>query len=494
MASITGTDMSSAAEHAPSSLPLYVDLDGTLIRSDLLLESFLELLKRNLLYLFLVPVWLLRGKAVLKKEIACRVSVRVDLLPWNTAFVAYLREQKALGRRLVLISASDQLLVNAVADYLGLFDAAIGSDGQDNCSGKRKQQIIAADAPQYVYAGDRDIDLEVWRHAAAAIPVNASPALRAQVAALLPIEAEFTRTPGGLKALMRSLRPHQWLKNTLVLLPLVLAHEITSTGHLLQSLLAFTSFGLCASSVYLLNDLLDLPSDRQHHTKRLRPLASGEIPLLSGLLLSPALLALSFALASLLPLAFVIILALYYFCTGLYSFVLKRFMLVDVIMLAALYTLRIIAGAAAISVVPSFWLLAFSMFLFFSLAVVKRHTELDYLQKAGLTQSEGRGYYAQDLNMMAMFGSASALMSVMVLALYINNDDTRNQYATPELLWLLCPLLLYLITRIWLLAARGQIEEDPIVFAIKDRLSQALTLLSGMLLWLAMLDWRAILL
>jgi 4-hydroxybenzoate polyprenyltransferase len=246
--------------------------------------------------------------------------------------------------------------------------------------------------------------------------------------------------------------------------------------------------------VYVLNDLLDLPSDRQHYSKRLRPLASGEIPLLTGLLISPALLVMSFALASQLPQAFIIILGVYYLCTGFYSFVLKRIMLVDVIMLAALYTLRIIAGAAAVSVVPSFWLLAFSMFLFFSLAVVKRYTELDYLQKAGIDQSEGRGYYAQDLNMMAMFGSTSALLSVMVFALYINNDDTREQYATPELLWLLCPLLLYLVTRIWLLAARGQIAEDPIVFAIKDRVSQALILSAGLLLWLATLDWRAILL
>jgi 4-hydroxybenzoate polyprenyltransferase/phosphoserine phosphatase len=479
---------------ASSALPLYVDLDGTLMRSDLLLESFLELLKRNLLYLFLVPLWLLRGKAALKQEIASRVSVRVDLLPWNTEFVDYLREQKALGRRLVLISASDQRLVDAVARHLGLFDAAIGSDGKYNCSGSQKQQIIAAEAPQYVYAGDRDVDLDVWRHAAAAIPVNVSPALRARVAAMLPIEAEFTRTPGGLKGCVRSLRLHQWLKNTLVLLPLVLAHELTNTGLFLQALLAFLSFGLCASSVYVLNDLLDLPSDRQHYSKRLRPLASGEIPLLTGLLISPALLVLAFALASLLPRAFIIILGVYYLCTGFYSFVLKRIMLVDVIMLAALYTLRIIAGAAAVSVVPSFWLLAFSMFLFFSLAVVKRYTELDYLQKAGIDQSEGRGYYAQDLNMMAMFGSTSALLSVMVFALYINNDDTREQYATPELLWLLCPLLLYLVTRIWLLAARGQIAEDPIVFAIKDRVSQALILSAGLLLWLATLDWRAILL
>jgi len=464
------------------------------MRSDLLLESFLELIKRNLLYLLLAPLWLLRGRAVLKREIASRVSVRADLLPYNESFLEFLRLQKSQGRRLVLISASDQQLVDAVAAHVGLFDEAIGSDGIRNCSGHCKAQIIAAKSPRFVYAGDREIDLEVWKSAAAAIPVNISTALRTKVAALLPIEAEFTRTAPGLQAYVRSLRLHQWLKNTLLFLPLILAHRLTDTGLILQALLAFLSFGLCASSVYLLNDLLDLPSDRQHRSKRLRPLACGEIPLLSGLLLSLLLLLLAFGLASALPTAFLVILALYYLCTGLYSFVLKRIMLVDVIMLAALYTLRIIAGAAAISVIPSFWLLAFSMFLFFSLAVVKRYTELDYLQKAGIAQSEGRGYYAQDLNMMAMFGSTSALLSVMVLALYINNEETRNQYLTPELLWLLCPVLLYLITRIWLLAARVQIEEDPIVFALKDRVSQYLTLLCGLLLWLATIDWRMILL
>jgi len=476
-----------------TALPLYVDLDGTLLRSDLLLESFLELLKRNPLYLILIPLWLLRGKAALKREIARRVQLRVDLLPWNQGLLSYLREQKAVGRRLVLISASDQRLVDAVAAHLALFDAAIGSDGEHNCGGAAKQQRIASEAPRYVYAGDRAVDLAVWRHAAAAIPVEVSPALRRQLAAQVPIEVEFPRQGSRWRAGVRALRLHQWLKNLLVLLPLALAHELGNSALLLQALLAFVSFGLCASSVYVLNDLLDLPSDRAHHSKHRRPFASGDLPLLHGLMLSPLLLVLAFALAGTLPPAFVGVLALYYLCTGLYSFVLKRIMLVDVILLAGLYTLRIIAGAAAVGVALSFWLLAFSMFLFFSLAVVKRYTELDYLQKAGVEQSQGRGYLAQDLPMMALFGSASALMSVMVFALYINNDDTRNQYATPELLWLLCPLLLYLITRIWLLAARGQLHEDPLVYAIRDRTSQALMLVGATLLWLAILDWRALL-
>ena len=475
-------------------LPLYVDLDGTLIHSDLLLEAFLELIRRNLLLVFLVPFWMLRGKAFLKREIARRVQLRVDLLPYNKQFLEFLREQKQDGRRLVLISASDDSLVQAVAAHLDLFDEAIGSDGVVNCSGTRKLATILQHDKEFCYAGDDRVDLQVWEGASAAILIDANAALKREAARLTRVEREFDRPRRGLRPYRRALRLHQWLKNTLVFLPLALAHQINNPELIWQATLAFISFGLCASSVYVLNDLLDLTSDRQHRSKCRRSFTAGDIPLLSGLLLSPVLLVLAFTVAMPLPRAFIIILALYYFCTGLYSFVLKRMMLVDVIMLAALYTLRIISGAAAISVVPSFWLLAFSMFLFFSLAVVKRYTELDYLRQAGIAQSEGRGYYAQDLSMMAMFGGASAFMSVMVFALYINNEDTREQYMTPEILWLICPLLLYMITRIWLLTARGQIHEDPIVFALTDRVSQLVTLACGAMLWLANIDWRALVL
>lgn len=474
--------------------PLYVDLDGTLIKSDMLLESFLELIKRNLLYIFLVPFWLLSGKAHLKQEIAKRIELRADLLPYNTELLTYLREQKVRQRKIVLISASDQSLVDAVAAHCACFDAAIGSDGRGNCSGARKLARIQQDDTEFVYAGDNRIDLEVWAQSKAAITVNLSPSLLRKLRKLCAVEAEFNYNSGSLKSYIRTLRLHQWLKNTLVFLPLGLAHQLDNTGLIVNALIAFLCFGLCASSVYILNDLLDLASDRQHRSKFRRPYASGEIPLLSGLILSPTLLLCAFSLATNLPRAFIIILALYYLCTGLYSFVLKRIMLVDVILLAALYTLRIISGAAAVSVVPSFWLLAFSMFLFFSLAVVKRYTELNYLRNAGIRQSEGRGYYAQDLNMMAMFGCASAFLSVMVFALYINNEETSKQYLTPELLWLICPLLLYMVSRIWLLAARGEIEEDPIVFALKDRVSQVVTLICALLLWLANFPWRQIVL
>jgi len=486
-----GVDMSAQEKTLP---PLYVDLDGTLIKSDLLIESFLALIRRNLLYIFLVPFWLLSGKAHLKQQIARRVELRVDLLPYNVELLAYLKTQQQLHRKIVLISAADQSLVEAVAAYCACFDAAIGSNGIRNCSGKVKLARIEQDDSQFVYAGDTPVDLAVWVQAESAIAVNLSASLRGKLIKHCAIEAEFNYSSGALKSYIRTLRLHQWLKNTLVFLPLALAHQLANPALIANACLAFLCFGLCASSVYILNDLLDLESDRQHRSKFRRPFAAGNIPLLHGLLLSPVLLVCAFSLATTLPRTFIIVLGLYYLCTGLYSFVLKRIMLVDVILLAVLYTLRIISGAAAISIVPSFWLLAFSMFLFFSLAVVKRYTELDYLRNAGIEQSEGRGYYAQDLNMMAMFGCASSFLSVMVFALYINNEDTRGQYLTPELLWLICPLLLYMVTRIWLLAARGKIEEDPIIFALTDRVSQVVTLSCGLLLWLANFPWRQIIL
>ncbi|MDX1491110.1 MAG: UbiA family prenyltransferase [Pseudohongiellaceae bacterium] len=472
--------------------PLYVDLDGTLIRSDLLLESFLALIKHNLLYIFLIPLWLLQGKAKFKHQLASRVKLRADLLPYNQELLEYLRAQKSRGRELILISASNERLVKAVAEHLGIFSRAIGSDQTRNLSGKRKLKEIQTKDDYFSYAGDSKVDLAVWEYSDSAIPVNASSSTRKSLDTLTTIEAEFRDSKTKWRRYLSALRLHQWLKNALVFLPLALAHQVTNIELLMQAALAFLCFGLCASSVYVLNDLLDLDSDRQHRSKHRRAFAAGDIPILHGLLISPALLICAFSLASILPRAFIAVLTFYYLCTGLYSFFLKRVVLVDVIMLATLYTIRIISGAAAISVIPSFWLLAFSMFLFFSLAVVKRYTELDYLRNAGISQSQGRGYYAQDLRMMANFGTISAFLSVMVFALYINSVETRTQYATPEVLWLICPLLLYMVSRIWLLAARGEIEEDPVVFALQDRVSQILTLMSGALLWLATIDWLSI--
>ena len=306
---------------------------------------------------------------------------------------------------------------------------------------------------------------------------------------LTHIEGRYRSAGSILGRCLVAMRPHQWLKNSLLFLPLILSQQLGNATLLLQAALAFFCFGLCASSVYILNDLLDLAADRQHRSKCRRPFAAGDLSPLLGLLMIPLLLSASFLTATLLPLEFLLILISYFLTTCLYSFVLKKIELVDVITLATLYTLRIIAGAAAISVIPTFWLLAFSMFLFMSLAIVKRFTELNYLRDSGVSRSEGRGYLSRDLDMLAVFGCSCALMSVMVFALYINSDDILLQYATPEILWFICPLLLYLVCRIWLLAFRGEFDEDPVIFALTDGISQTVVLLCVALFWMANLSW-----
>ncbi len=475
---------------------LFVDLDGTLIFSDLLVESALELIKRNLLYIFLLPFWLLRGRAWFKHQIAQRVSLRVDLLPYNKALLLHLKEQKALGSKLVLISASNQQLVEQVAAHTALFDEAIGSSATLNCSGRNKLALInrVNGEHSFDYAGNANVDLQIWTAADNAILVNANSRLTRKAKAVTKVTATFDNgfnsLGGKLDRCLKAMRPHQWLKNILLFLPLILSHQLDSPTLIIQVLTGFVCFSLCASSVYLLNDLLDLSADRQHRSKCNRPLASGDMPIHLGLILSPALLILAFAIATQLPVEFFFVLALYYFLTCFYSFVLKKIELVDVITLATLYTLRIIAGAAAVSIIPSFWLLAFSMFLFMSLAMVKRYAELSHLNSSGITHSEGRGYLSKDLDILAVFGCTSGLLSVMVFALYINSDDIVLLYITPEILWFICPLLLYLVSRIWLLAARNQIEEDPVVFALQDGISQAVTLVCGILLWMANLNWQ----
>jgi len=481
---------------------LYVDLDGTLIQSDLLVESFLELLKKNILYLFMVPFWLLRGKATLKDRIASRVSIRADLLPYNEKLLRHLDHQKREGRRLVLISASDRRLVQSVADHLELFDDVIGSEPGHNLSGKNKLDHILSceNGEAFDYAGNSMVDLAIWQRARQALVVNTRAPVRRRLERLHSnVRGGFDGAPVGvfstLSELVRALRPHQWLKNTLLFLPLLLIQQYDNALLLAQILLGFVCFSLCSSSVYLLNDMLDLPADRQHPSKRLRPFAAGTLSPVAGILVSPLLLVTAFAMALYgLPIYFVMVLALYYVTTLIYSFLLKKIVLVDVITLATLYTLRIIAGAAAIPVIPSFWLLAFSMFVFMSLAIVKRFTELTWLRESGIRRTEGRGYLARDLDIMAVFGSSSGFMAVLVFALYINSEDIRLQYATPEVLWFICPLLLYLLSRIWLLAWRDELDDDPVVFALRDRISQFVALSGAVLVYLAHYDWRLILL
>lgn len=450
------------------------DMDGTLLGTDLLYEAVFTLLRTHPLCLFAMPFWLLRGKAHLKRQIAQRVTLPVDTLPYDQRILEHLRTTS--NRPRVLCTATDELLARPIAAHLGCFDEVIASDGKTNLCGPAKAAALVARFGErgFDYMGNGKVDLHVWQYARHAWVVNAPASLAHAASRVTEVTRHLPRQGGGLRAWVRAIRVHQWLKNLLVFVPLLAAHLFTDSAAATQALAAFFAFSLCASGVYVLNDLLDLPSDRQHPRKRLRPFASGELPLLHGLAAAPLLALAGFALAWLCSPAFAAVLGVYYAATLAYSLRLKRVHMLDVMLLAGLYTIRIIGGAVAVGVPLSFWLLAFSMFLFLSLAMLKRYTELFALSAAGREEASGRGYASGDLSLLQALGGSAGYLSVLVLALYINSPDSMELYSRPQVLWLLCPLLLYWISRAWSLVQRGRMHDDPVVFAITDRVSQAL--------------------
>lgn len=466
---------------ASRDVPLCVDLDGTLVRSDLLVESALNVLAKNPLYLFLFVFWFLKGKANLKRRIAEIAVIDVTTLPYDKRLFDWLRQQAA-ERDIVLCTASDQRLAEAVAAHLGGFSAVLGSDGIRNLAGKKKVELLREryDDGGFDYVGNTWVDLFVWRYARRAILANAPPRLVRRVERMQILDKVFEREHRPLHSWIRALRLHQWIKNVLVFLPLLAAHRLFAPYSFLSGVFAFLSFGLCASGTYILNDLLDLSADRRHVRKRNRPFASGALPISLGISVAMLLLVASFSIAWMLSLRFTSVLLVYVALTLGYSFRLKRIVMLDVVVLAALYTIRIIAGTVAIRVEYSFWLLAFSMFIFLSLAMLKRYTELQGLLESGQQMAGGRGYAVDDLPLIQSLGAASGYLSVLVLALYINSTASEVLYRHPHVLWLLCPLLLYWISRIWVVAHRGLMHDDPIVFAVTDRVS-GFSLLLGIL-------------
>jgi 4-hydroxybenzoate polyprenyltransferase len=298
----------------------------------------------------------------------------------------------------------------------------------------------------------------------------------------IALPSESSRAIG----LFRALRPQQWVKNVLIFVPLILSHRIRDSHSLLLALFAFADFSLCASAVYLLNDLLDLEADRLHPTKKNRPIAAGKVSIPTALIAALILLVASLGLAFFSANRHLVqLLALYFLISSAYSFFLKRVAMLDVVTLAGLYTLRIFFGAVATGITISTWLLAFSVFFFMSLAMVKRFSALARLPADNPGPLSGRAYTRSDMPMIASLGSASGFVSVLVMALYINSQDVLALYARPQLLWLMCPLLLYWVSRLWLLAHRGDLNEDPIVFAVYDEISYLIGILVIAIIWLA---------
>lgn len=456
-----------------STIPLCVDLDGTLSRSDTLHESLLQLLKVAPVEALKVPIWIARGKAYLKEQVSQRAHLNPELLPLNEAVLTWLRAEREQGRRIVLVTAAHLDIARAVAGQLGLFDEVIATEYPNNLSGDRKRAALVERFGErgFDYVGNDTPDLQVWSAAREAILVNAGRSIEKRAREVSTVSRVFNDDRNTAREWIRALRIHQWVKNSLVFLPLLLAHQAMNIAMIWLALQACIAFCLCASSVYILNDLLDLQSDRRHPRKRLRPFAAGTLAASQGVAMAFVLLLGAFALAANVGWVFVATLGLYYAGTVLYSLLFKRGSLVDVMLLSGLYTMRILGGAAAIMITPSFWLLAFSVFLFLSLAVVKRFAELDMMVRQGRTSAAGRAYEAEDLPVLLGFGTASGYSAVLVLALYINSNQSQALYSRPEVLWLVCPLLLYWISRVWLLTHRGKMHDDPIVFALKDKIS-----------------------
>lgn len=452
-------------------VPLFVDLDGTLIKSDLLIESILLLIKQQPAAVFLLPLWLLRGKAYFKSRIAERVDIEPQLLPYSAGFLEYLRRQAASGRRLVLATASHQKFARAVSNHLGIFAQVLATDETTNLSAERKLTAIrlANGAGEFDYAGNSTADLEIWPHARQAIVVNPERGVERHAAENADVADTFRDRAGGLLPYLKAMRLHQWLKNLLLFVPFLTAHAWQQPGSIAAEVLGVLAFCLAASGVYLVNDLLDLPADRRHPRKCTRPFAAGDASLAHGAKLSVALFAAALVAAAAVSWEFVGVLLIYLATTFAYSLQLKKYLLIDVLLLAGLYTLRVIAGAVAIEVVVSFWLLAFSLFVFFSLALVKRCSELEAMLLQERSAAHGRAYQVSDLQYLHSMGTASGYVAVLVLALFINSPEVEQRYTLPQALWLLVPLVLYWISRLWLKAGRGEMHDDPLVFTVRDR-------------------------
>lgn len=464
---------------------LCVDLDGTLVKSDTLFDSTLALARHHPAGLLQIPGWLIQGKATLKRHITSAVQLEVAHLPYNRELLQFLEQQQATGRAIYLSTAADSVLAHRIAAHLNIFTGVLASDGVVNLAGHNKLAAFRQKfGDDFCYIGNALPDLPLLQQCQQPMVANPTTGLRAGLrrVGITPVRT-FEERISPFRAWPKAIRIHQWAKNTLIFFPLLLAHAWNG-ALLAAALIAFLSFGLCASATYIINDLLDLEADRQHPRKRRRPFASGDLSIVAGIAVVAIFLAASIVLALLLPhviaviepslalarpYRFLVWLGIYAVTTLAYSLRLKRAVMVDVIVLSGLYTVRILAGSAATGVMVSTWLASFSIFFFLSLAFVKRFAELQNLRERGGAIAGGRGYHVSDLEQLRSFGSASGYVSVAVLTLYIANLDAAQLYRHTNRLWLLVPVLLLWISLLWLRASRGELDEDPVVYAITDR-------------------------
>jgi 4-hydroxybenzoate polyprenyltransferase len=458
-------------------IPLVVDLDATLVKANLVIESFMILLKDRPECLFAVPVWLLLRREFLREEIGRRISLDARFIPYRAELLEYLRGQLAKGRSVVLTTDVDEQLARKVASHLRIFASVMPTDGRCVSSELKRERLVNAFGEKgFDYVANGSGDLAVWCAARKAVLINPSRQLLRMVSRVTEVQDVLEDRPAPIRDYWNALRPSHWLKNCLVFVALFEGHRFNEPALLGKAVLAFVALCLCASSGYLVNDVFDLWADRRHPQKRQRPFASGLLPLSYAITMAPALLVLSCALSALVSPVLLGTLLLYFTLSLAYSLYLKRVALLDVIVLASLYTLRILSGAAVVGGWPSEWLLAFSMFLFLSLALVKRYDELVVMRSVDGDRAKAREYLGSDAELLASMGAASGFTAVLALALY-SWESSAHVYGRHELVWFLCPLLLYWLAHVWLTAHRGRMREDPVVFALHDKTSRNLLLL-----------------
>lgn len=469
---------------------IFVDLDGTLIKTDLLFESFLKLVKNNPKKT-IISIWILltKGIAKFKNYIAINTEINPEILPTNSHLLDYLLHEKISNRKIILATASNEKFAKQVAEHYAIFDDVIASTEEVNLKGKNKLEKIkeVAKGEDFEYIGDSSADIPIWQESKEITIVSDNKKLINKVCKIKHPKYLFSEETNSLKTFLKAIRVHQWAKNILLFVPIVMAQQVLNLSLWIDLLLAFLSFSLCASSVYVFNDLLDLDADRLHETKKKRPIASGSLPIPIASFIIPIFLFLGILISCLLPQAFFITLLSYLFLTTAYTFYLKQLIIIDIVVLSALYSIRIFAGGTACSILVSPWLIAFSVFFFLSLACVKRYIELLKTAANNTELVAGRGYVSKDLSIVSQSGIASGFISVLVLALYINGHEVKSFYRNEELLWLFCPLLLYWIFRIWILANRDQVHEDPVVYALKDKTSYVLGVIGLIIIVLATL-------
>lgn len=468
--------------------PLCVDLDGTLVKSDTLIDSLLVLARSNPVRLLSLPAWCLQGKAAFKEFVTQSVALDVVNLPYNHKVLEYLQEQYNEGREIYLATGANVALARRVADHLGIFAGVLGSDSKTNLTGNNKLAGLRSRLGEraFDYIGNGSPDLSLLSHATEPMLANPSLPLRIGLRSrgIRPTR-EFLDRNRPAFSLLRAMRPHQWTKNFIIFLPVLLAHDF-ALSRLLSGVIAFCAFCLAASATYMLNDLLDIESDRRHPNKRRRPFAAGDLSAFPGLFAAVVFLLVAFAGIHTLPAGFYGWLIVYLITTCSYSLFLKRVPIVDVIVLSGLYTLRLQAGSVATDAPISHWLAGFSIFLFLSLAIAKRFAELENLRASGAQLKNGRGYLITDIEQIRSFGTASAYAAAVIFAIYISGGDVMVLYHHPSYLWLIVPLMILWLSRVWLLASRGELNEDPVVFALTDRMSLLIGLIVAAIALLAM--------